>query len=149
MSPTATASPDFTAIPRHGPGLRGADFGFHLHGLQNQQYVALGHRLALAGDDFPDGARQWRGYRRTGACRGGNLSRGGRRRRSGRRQRADIAAVADLHHKGFPFHFHGVDAGGGRFLRFCHRLRGFHLRYWLKGRRVMAVLKELQADLRE
>jgi len=60
-----------------------------------------------------------------------------------------VAAVADFDHEGFAFHFHGVDAGGGRFFCFCHWLRGFHLRHRLKGRRVVAVFEELQADLRE
>ncbi len=92
------------------------------------------------------------GHRGTGAGRGGSGGCRGRSRsrsRSSRRQLADVTAVADFDHKGFAFHLHGVDAGGGRFFCFCHWLRGFRLRYRLKGCRVVAVFEELQARLRE
>ncbi|EHC76055.1 hypothetical protein LTSEMIN_0087, partial [Salmonella enterica subsp. enterica serovar Minnesota str. A4-603] len=50
---------------------------------------------------------------------------------------------------GFAFHFDGVDTGSCGFCRGSGRLRGFRLRQWLKRRRIVAVLKEFEAGLRE
>ncbi len=60
VSPTETASLDFTAIPRTVPAPRGAGFRFYFHGFQNQQHITFGHRLAFSGNHLPDMPRQRR-----------------------------------------------------------------------------------------
>ncbi len=55
------------------PDLRGADFGFHLHGFQESATrIAFGppSPLASVAITAPDVARQRRGDRGAGACRG-------------------------------------------------------------------------------
>ncbi len=56
MSPTATASPAFTAIPRTVPACAARISVSIFMASRSQQHLACGHRLAFAGQHLPDSA---------------------------------------------------------------------------------------------
>src|SRR5690606_3374367 len=126
--------------------LERADVGFHLHGFQHHDEVALLHLLTWLHQHLEDVAGQRCRLRITTARRHWCC----RRCRCGVAQlldTGDVTAISDLDHEILAVDRNGIDfrlawLGAGR----CRFLAG---RYGFEGRRVAAVLQELQADLRE
>ncbi len=138
--------PGFHRDAAHGPDLRGADFGFHLHGFQNRSSTSPSATVWPLWQS-PSRILPASGRVDRGACAAGAAVRTG----------AGLAAVSWLisppsltfHHKGFAFHFHTVcdtEAAGFKAATGCAASR---LRQWLKRRRVHCKPREFEADLRE
>src|SRR5690554_1602679 len=132
---------DFT----DGTGLGCAHLGFHFHGFEDNQHIALFHGITRRNVNLPDVTAQRRHHR---------LALTGRRSCSSGRRRgttlafnlADLTTFVNRNHVLLAVHFHGVG------LRASGLLGGGNVvgtRYRLKRIRVTTVFQELQANLRE
>src|SRR5690554_1375162 len=132
---------DFT----DGTGLGCADLGFHFHGFEDNQHIALFHGVTRRNVHLPDIAAQRRNHRLTVAS---NRSSGRRcrRRTTLAFDLADFATFVHGHHILLAIHFHGV---GLRTRGFLGRCDVVSTRYRLERIRVATVFQELQANLRE
>ncbi len=114
VSPTETV-PDLTAISCTVPR-RGFRFPSSWLPESASSIIAFRPRLAtFSGNHLPVMLACQRRGDRVPALAGQQPEPVRKRPPNSRSKLADIAAVAD-YHKGFAFHFHGIDAGGGRLL---------------------------------
>src|SRR5690554_5654549 len=132
---------DFT----DGTSLGCANLGFHFHGLEDNQHIALFHGVTRRDVNFPDVAAQRCNHRL--AFTGSRGCSSGRRRSTTLAfNLADLATFVNRNHVLLAVYFYGVGLGASSLLGGGNVVG---TRYRLERIRVATVFQELQANLRE